>query len=162
MKVQLVKPEISDAPGIYDLFRQLKNDGHEITFANIENPGEIVEWINHPENQLYIARYNQQIVGVMRAKLGSGSTSHSCEITIAVSAEYRQQGIAKSLVNYGLSDIKHQGILVARGLVFSDNKASLNTLLSSGFRITGSFLKHHYNEKSKMYVDDIILYKELD
>ena len=161
MKVQLVKPETSDAPGIYDLFSQLKRDGHEISFADINNTGEVVDWINDPENQLYIARYNQQIVGVMRVKLGKGPTSHSCEITIAVSAEYRQQGIAKSLVNYGLSDVRHQGISVARAMVFSDNKASLNTLLTSGFCITGSILKHHYNEKNNMYVDDIILYKAL-
>ena len=161
MKVQFVKPEISDVPGIYDLFSQLKRDGHEITFANIDDPGEIVDWIEDPLNQLYIARHNQQIVGVMRAKLGTGPTSHSCEITIAVSAEYRQQGIAKSLVNYGLSDVRHQGITVARGMVFSDNKASLNTLLSSGFSVTGSILKHHYNEKSSLYVDDVTLFKEL-
>lgn len=161
MKVQFVKPEVSDAPGIYDLFTQHKRDGHEITFANISNPGEIVKWINNPENRLYIARYNQQIVGVMRAKLGTGTTSHSCEITIAVSAEYRQKGIAKSLVNYGLSDVRHQGVSVVRAMVFSDNKASLNTLLSSGFSITGSILNHHYNDKSNRYVDDIILYKAL-
>ncbi len=161
MKVQLIKPEAHDAPGIYELFMQLKKDGHEITFADVADVGEIVDWISSSENLLYIARYNQQIIGVMRAGIEKGGTSHSCDITIAVSSEYRQQGIAKTLVNYGLSDVKHQGISVARARVFSDNKASLNTLLSIGFSVTGSFVKHHYNDKRNIYVDDIILYKEL-
>jgi len=162
MKVQLIKPETNDATGIYELFMQLKQDGHEITFANVHGPNEIVEWIIKNENLLYIARYNQQVIGVMRAQISNDNTAHSCDITIAVSSEYRQQGIAKSLVNYGLSDVKHHGITVARARVFSDNKASLNTLLSTGFSVTGSFLKHHLNDKKNIYVDDIILYKELE
>ncbi len=162
MKVQFVKPETNDASGIHELFMQLKNDGHEIIFADVVDSDEIVEWIIKNENLLYIARYNQQIIGVMRVKIYTDNTSHSCDITIAVSSEYRQQGVAKSLVNYGLSDVKHHGISVARAKVFSDNKASLNTLLSTGFSITGSFVKHHYNDKRNVYVDDIILYKALD
>lgn len=162
MKVQLIKPETNDATGIFDLFMQLKQDGHEITFADVDNPDEIVDWINNDENLLYVARYNQQVIGVMRAKITKDNTSHSCDITIAVSSEYRQQGIAKSLVNYGLSDVKHHGISVIRAKVFSDNKASLNTLLSTGFSVTGSIVKHHFNDKRNVYVDDIILFKELD
>lgn len=161
MKIQYLKPEKSDAEMMFDLFQQLKRDGHELTFADVRHPQEIVAWLETESNSLYIARHFQQVIGVLRAVKGKEKTSHACQITIAVSSEYRQQGIAKSLVQYGLSDLKNQGILIARAFVFSDNKPSLNTLLSVGFTITGSIAKHHYNHQKEIYADDIIMHKEL-
>ncbi|MDW7670362.1 MAG: GNAT family N-acetyltransferase [Bacillota bacterium] len=161
MKIQYSKPEKNDAELIFDLFQQLKRDSHEVTFAEVENPQEIINWLETDSNSFYIARYNQQVIGVLRAVKGKEKTAHACQITIAVSSEYRQQGIAKSLVQYGLSDLKNQGILIARAFVFSDNKPSLNTLLSVGFTITGSIAKHHYNHQKELYADDIVMHKEL-
>ncbi len=161
MKIQYAKPETSDANSMFTLFQQLKKDGNEVTFTHVGSVEEVKKWLEVKNNDLYIARYNQEVIGVMRAKRGVEDTFHSCEITIAVSSEYRRQGVAKSLVLYGLSDSKHQGISIARAFVYSDNKASLNTLLSVGFTITGALVKHHYSHHIQMYVDDIILFKEL-
>jgi ribosomal protein S18 acetylase RimI-like enzyme len=161
MKIQYMKPEISDAEKMFNLFQQLKRDGHEVTFADVSHPKEIVAWLETENNSFYIARHFEQVIGVLRAVKEIGKTAHACQITIAVSSEYRQQGIAKSLVQYGLSDLRNQGLLIARAYVFTDNKPSLNTLLSVGFTITGSIVKHHYNHQKEIYVDDIIMHKEL-
>jgi ribosomal protein S18 acetylase RimI-like enzyme len=161
MKIQYQKPAKSDAGAIFELFQKMKNDRHFVSFSSAVHPDEIAAWLEESENDFYIAKSNEQAVGVLRTVRGIGNTSHSCEITIAVSPEFRDQGVAKSLLLYGLADMKTSGVTVARAFVFSDNKASLNMLLAIGFSITGSIIKHHYQPKLARYVDDVILSKEL-
>lgn len=161
MKIQYMKPEKTDVFEMFELFQQLKSDDHPTTFSDVESPEVVMEWLERKGEYIYLAKLNQQVVGALRGRRGTGIADHACEITIAVSSDYRRQGIAKSLVIYGLSDLKNNGIKVARAQVFSDNKPSLNTLLGAGFSITGSVLKHHFDHYRKVYVDDIILMKDL-
>jgi len=162
MKVQYHGASQQDVPGMLALFKQLRKDQHEVSFADITEIEEIAEWMEAQGNYLYVARCNQQVIGVLRAVREEGRyQQHACHITIAVSSDYRQQGVAKSLVLFALSDLKSVGLKMARALVFSDNMASLNTLLAAGFSISGSIVKHHYHEQRKMYIDDVILFKEL-
>ena len=161
MKIQYQKPVKSDAGAIFELFQKMKSDRHFVSFTSAEYPDEIAVWLAETDNDFYIAKSNEQAVGVLRAVRGTGDTSHSSEITIAVSPEFRDQGVAKTLLLYGLADLKASGVTIVRAFVFSDNRASLNMLLAIGFTITGSIVKHHYQPRLSMYVDDVILYKEL-
>ncbi len=161
MKIHYLKPTKSDAGDLFELFQKMKSDRHFVSFSSAEHPDEIAAWLEESGTDFFVAKSNEQVVGVMRAVRGTGDTLHSSEITMAVSPEFRDQGIAKSLLLYGLADQKASGVTIARAFVLSDNKASLNTLLAIGFTITGSIYKHHYQPRLSMYVDDVILFKEL-
>ena len=161
MKIQYSKPDRQDIPAILELFQSMKNEPHRSTFSDVNNGDQILNWLNQEDYNLYVARTDKKIIGVLRAYQEPDLQRHACLLTIAVSTAYRKQGIGKSLIIYGVADLKNKGILVARALIFSDNKPSINTFLSAGFSITGSILKHHFNHQSGHYVDDLILYKEL-
>lgn len=50
---------------------------------------------------------------------------------------------------------------IARTYIYSDNVASINTVLKLGFTFAGSVLMHHYSEELGQYVDDLIFHKIL-
>ncbi|MEN1761004.1 GNAT family N-acetyltransferase [Anoxynatronum sibiricum] len=161
MKIQYHMSSLQDAPDMFNLFQQLKQEQQEVSFTDARNTEDVITWMNTEGNYFYVARTNQQVIGALRATRGMCEQQHACHVTIAVSSDYRQQGIAKSLVLFGLSDLKTAGVKIARALIFSDNKASLNTLMAAGFSISGSVVKHHYHHQRNTYIDDIILFKEL-
>ena len=161
MKTQYLIADKRDADEMIVLLQQLKSDHHEISLTYIENTDTLIREMECRRQSFYIARVNQQIAGILRSFRGIGPTEHSSRITIAVSSQHRKQGIAKNLLQFGMADLKTRGITIVRGLVYSDNRASLNVLISAGFTISGSIVKHHLNQATNQFVDDIVLYREL-
>lgn len=163
MEVHNRKMGYDDIEKILVLFDRLNIESAEVTFTNIKNKTEIEKWLSNSNYYLYVAEADGDIISIFRGIRGLEEESHCILITIATDLYNRSRGIAKNLILYSLKDIKERekDVVLARSYVYSDNRASLNTMLSCGFTISGSVYQHHYDKKREAFIDDIILYKIL-
>lgn len=152
-----------DISKIFQLFQELKAEQAQVGFTRINRIEDIQEWIEDDNTALYLAVDIEKeiVVGVLRGKRGNTYKHHSAFMTAAVAKDYRGKKIAKELTDYGLKELAQQGVKIARTYVYSNNKASLNTLLSCGFTISGTVHMHHFSEETGQWVDDVIVHKIL-
>ncbi|ABR47900.1 GCN5-related N-acetyltransferase [Alkaliphilus metalliredigens QYMF] len=153
--------ERDDIASICKLFQGLQEEGATVSFVDDISPQTIEKWIEDPNVSIFVALDEKQVVGVFRAKRGGKNKEHSAFLTVAVNPEYRGCKLAKRLTLFSLEKLRELGIKVARAYVYSDNKASINTLLSTRFTLSGCVYQHHYDEKAGEYVDDLIFHKIL-
>lgn len=150
-----------DIPKVISMFSNLSKERVEVSFVEIASMEEIRNWITNPDTFVYVAADGDVISAVLRAKRGSGNKKHSCNLTVAVDYSFRGNSIAKDLTEYGLKQLKNEGISIVRAYIYSNNKSSINTILSCGFNFAGNVHMHHFDEKSDRYVDDLIFHKVL-
>jgi len=155
-----IKEDISE---MFRLFQELKAEKAQVGFTRINSVEDIQEWMEDDNIALYLAvnTEKENVVGVLRGIRGNTYKHHSAFMTAAVAKDYRGKSIAKELTNYGLNELAQQGVKIARTYVYSNNKASLNTLLSCGFTISGTVHMHHFSEETGQWVDDVIVHKIL-
>lgn len=154
----------SDIEGIYHLFQELKKEDAQVGFTRVNEPAEIQSWLDDEHYYLYVVTTSGEntVIGVLRGKRGESYKAHSVFMTAAIAKDRRGKNVGKKLTQFGLADLKNKGLKIARTYVYSNNKASLNTLLSCGFTISGTVYMHHFSEKTQQYVDDIIVHKVLN
>jgi ribosomal protein S18 acetylase RimI-like enzyme len=150
-----------DIPQVLSFFQELKEENAGVSYTEYENGEEIKEWIDNPNIYVYAALYGEKVVGVFKGRSDGGNKKHSAFLTCAVDGRYRGKNIAKNLTFYGVEKLKENGIKIARAYVYSDNKPSINTILSCGFQFSGNVLMHHFDEQKQQYVDDLIFHKIL-
>lgn len=152
---------LEDIPQVISFFKELKEENAGVSYTECEGPDEIREWIENPNIFVYAALQENSVVGVFKGRSDGGNKSHSAFLTCAVDGRYRGNNIAKEITLYGLEKLKENGIKIARAYVYSDNKPSINTVLSCGFQFSGNVYMHHYDEDKQQYVDDLIFHKLL-
>jgi ribosomal protein S18 acetylase RimI-like enzyme len=153
---------LSDVDKVWELLEVIKDENVEVSLVEIPEKEELINWLANENLFLYIAEDGEKVLGFLKAIRGTDTTKrHSVFLSIAIHPAYRGKGVAKELTNAGLEDMKKDGIVIARAYVYSDNIASMNTVLSLGFAFAGAVHKHHYDEKTGKYVDDLIFHKIL-
>lgn len=161
MDLILKTMEEDDTLKAYNFFMELKDEGAQITFADIDDVSEIEDMINDKNVFIYVAYHKDKIAGVFRGLRGRKYKNHSAFLTAAVDKRLRGKKIAQRLTSFGLEDMKNHGIKIVRAYVYSDNQSSVSTLLKQGFTLSGCVHMHHYNKKINRYVDDLIFHKIL-
>lgn len=142
-------------------FKDLHEEGAGVSFSSIQQETEIEEWMKDPCIDIYVAEFNNEILGVFRGKKGNPGRDHSSFLTAAISKKHRGQKIGQNLTYYGLDKLKESGVKIARAYVYSNNASSVSALLKCGFTSSGCVHMHHYDEKINQYVDDLIFHKIL-
>ena len=162
MDIVYRKLESKDSQSILEFFNELKEENALVSFAEETDINTINSYLTNENMFLYVAEVNNDIAGVFRAKKGEEPwKKHSVVLTCAIKSKYRGKGIAKSLTDYSLDEIKKEGVKIARAYIYSDNPSSINTILKCGFTFSGAVHMHHYCENQKRYVDDLIFHKIL-
>lgn len=161
MSVSFRELQERDIAKVISLFSNLSREMAEVSFADVASMDEIRGWLKNPNTYVYVAADDDVILGVLRAKRGTGNKKHSGYLTVAVDYNFRGNSVAQDLTNYALDMLKKEGLEIIRAYVYSNNKASINTILSCGFTFTGNIYKHHYDKKSGRYIDDLIFHKIL-
>ncbi|WIF94284.1 GNAT family N-acetyltransferase [Caminicella sporogenes] len=161
MSITFRELQEKDIPKVISLFSNLSKERAEVSFVEIASIDEIKEWLKNPNTYVYVAAEGDVILAVLRAKRGKGNQNHACNITVAVDYNFRGNSIAKDLTEYVLEVLRQEGIKVVRAYIYSNNMASINTILSCGFTFAGSIYMHHYDKKTGRYVDDLIFHKML-
>lgn len=155
--------EREDISKVWEFFVQLRLEGAEVSFAEVETKEILESWIDNPAHLTYIAlENNQKLLGVVRGKREmTDEKKHAAFLTAAIHPDARGKQIAAELTSFALSDMKKQGVTIARIYVYSDNNASLHAIEKLGFTLGGKVLMHHLDVKTGLYVDDIIYHKIL-
>lgn len=161
MEVTFRELLLEDIPQVISFFRKLKEEKAGVSYAECESSDEIREWIDNSNIYVYAALLESKVVGVFKGRSDGGNKGHSAFLTCAVDERHRGNNIARNLTLYGLERLRENGIKIARAYVYSDNKPSINIILSCGFQFAGNVYMHHYDEEKQQYVDDLIFHKIL-
>lgn len=165
MNYYLRKMESKDIDGVWSLIELLKTDGADISFTELKDKEEVMNFVNNTSQLTYVAVSQEEpseILSVVRGRREpSKEKSHAAFLTAATHPIARGIGLAAKLTNFALEQMKTEGVNIARIYVYSDNKASLNAVKKLGFVHGGTVLRHHKDEVSGEYVDDLIFHKIL-
>ena len=166
MKYQLRRIESRDLDSIWSLIEILKAEGAEISYAELTAKEELLNFVDNPAQLSYVAVTTDEPFHVLCLVRGrrdmTDEKSHAAFLTAATHPDARGSGLAAKLTNYALDQMKCEGVNIARIYVYSDNKASLNAVKKLGFVHGGTVLRHHKDQCTGEYVDDLIFHKVLD
>lgn len=153
--------EKEDIPKVVAMFHELAQESAEVSFAEILSEEEIAGWLDNENKFVYGAFEGERLLGILGATRGEGNENHCVELTAAVGRNDRGKNIGKAMINYAVEQLKLAGVKLARAYIYSDNRPSINTILSCDFTFSGCVYQHHYCEKQGKYVDDLIFHKIL-
>lgn len=152
---------IDDAKLILEFCIELKHQEAKMSFTAFDTLKEVMTQIQDPNTYLYISLDGDVVTSMFRAIRGVGNKTHSCYVACAVKKAYRRHDLATRITNFGLEDMKKQGVLIARTKIYSWNKASIATIKKCGFVESGRVYMHQYEPELGEYIDDIIFHKIL-
>lgn len=160
----LARIQISDLDEAFALIETLRSEGAQISFTDYQTIDEIRHWPHSDEHLVYIARDNDnRLMAIVRGKRdNTPEKRHAVFLTAATAPFARGSGLAKTLTEFALDQMKLEGVKIARIYVYSDNHASLKAVSKLGFEKAGVVLAHHFDTKTQCYIDDIIFHKCLD
>jgi ribosomal protein S18 acetylase RimI-like enzyme len=155
-----------DIDSIWSLIELLKAEGVEMSFTELTVKEEIMNFVDNPAQLSYVAVTKEEPSRVLCLVRGrremTGEKSHAAFLSAATHPEARGSGLAAELTNFALEQMRTEGVNIARIYVYSNNQASLNAVKKLGFAHAGTVLRHHKDQVSGEYVDDIIFHKILE
>lgn len=155
-----------DIDSVWSLIEILKSEGAEISFTELTGKEDLTNFIDNPAQLSYVAAALDEPSRVLCLVKGrrdmAGEKSHAAFLTAATHPDARGFGLAAELTNFALDEMKKVGVNIARIYVYSNNKASLNTVKKLGFVHAGTVLRHHKDQVTGEYVDDLIFHKILE
>lgn len=165
MDYSLRRMSYSDIESVWSLINLLKDEGAEISFTELTKKEEVIDWVGNPAKLVYVAVTIEEPFRVLCLVKGrrdmSAEKSHAAFLTAATHPDVRGSGLAVELTNYTLTQVKNEGVNIARIYVYSDNRASLNTVKKLGFVHAGTVLRHHRDMLTGEFIDDMIFHKIL-
>ncbi len=161
MSAQIRELQEKDIPKVLSLFGKLSEEMAEVSFTEIADHKQVLEWLSNPNTYVYVAADDDVIMAVIRARRGFGHQDHAAHITVAVDYSFRGNKLAQNLTAYCTDELKKNGIKIVRAEIYSNNLPSINMVLGCGFSFAGTVLMHHYDEEQKAFVDDLMFHKVL-
>lgn len=155
------KASLDDNKKILAFCLELKAQDAQMSFIDFDTLNKVDEQLNDEDTYLYLALDDDLVVAMFRAIRGKGHKAHSCYVACAVKKDHRKRHLATDLTLYGLSDMKSEGVMVARTKIYSWNEASIATIKKCGFEEAGRVFMHQYEPRIGQFVDDIIFHKLL-
>lgn len=166
MKYQLRTIKSYDIDSIWSLIEILKVEGADITFTELTAKEEVLNFVDNPAQLTYVAVTTDEpsrVLCIVRGRRDmTNEKSHAVFLTAATHPDARGSGLAAMLTNYVLDQMPKFGVNIARIYVYSNNQASLNAVKKLGFVHGGTVLRHHVDQCTGRYVDDLIFHKVLD
>lgn len=160
------KLRATDIENLWSLIEILKREKVDMSFAEINNKQELLNFIDNPAELTYIAVAKEnpmQVLSLVKGKRGlSKEKFHSVLLSAATHPKARGYGLAARLTNFALEEMKNEGVTIARIYVYSNNTASLNAIKKLDFIHAGTIKRHHRSSETDEYVDDLIFHKILD
>lgn len=160
------KMTADDVDSVLEMFRGIKEENIDMSFSNISTREEVLNFVDNPAELTYVvvdSKKPNHVLSLLKGKRNmSKEKQHAVFLTAATHPDVRGEGLVGELVNYGLREMKQEGVNIARIYVYSDNTSSVNAVKKMDFEPAGVVLRHHKNSKTGEYVDDLIFHKILD
>jgi RimJ/RimL family protein N-acetyltransferase len=148
-------------PQFFALCRELEDQKAGVSFVRYKTQEQLEQLLDDELIHLFGAFDGDKLVGVFQARQGEGNKTHSCHIGGAVTSELRGKKVSSRMMEYALERLKHRGIWMIRAYVYSNNPASVASLLAAGFTWAGTVYKHQWDEEQGRWLDDLIFHKEI-
>jgi len=151
---------------IWSLIELLKAEGADMSFTELTDKEELMSFVDNPAELSYVAVTKEEPFRVLCFVKGrrdmTSEKSHAAFLTAATHPNARGSGLAAELTQFALTQMKNEGVNTARIYVYSNNLASLNAVKKLGFVHAGTVLRHHKDQVTSKYVDDLIFHKILE
>lgn len=159
MNISEVK--ITDAEALYHFCTKLRDEHAEMTFAEVRSIEDVKDWIEDDHEHMFMMREANHIIALVKAKQGHGGKEHSAFMSAAVVKSRRGEGLVSQLAAEVYPRLKERGIKIIRAYIYSNNHASISSVLKEDFHCTGSVHMHHFHKTTQTWVDDLIFHKYL-
>ena len=160
------KIQKEDIESIWALFQWLKEEKIDMSFAEVKDREEILDFIDNPAQLTYVAVSEENPHEVLCLVKGrremTAEKRHSAFLSAATHPKARGTGLVAKLTEYALEEMKKEGVTIARIYVYSNNKSSMSAIKKLDFIHAGTVLRHHKDPFTGAYVDDQIYHKILD
>lgn len=140
-------------------FKILNEESTDMSFDNMTEE-KLFAWLHSDHELIYGYEEGGKVVSVLKGKRGFEHKFHSVFLSAATLKSYRNKGLAAKLTEEGLVAMKPLGIKIARAYIYSDNTASVSTILKCGFTAAGCVHMHHIKEDGRI-IDDLIFHRVL-
>lgn len=156
----------NDVESIWALFQGLKKEKIDMSFAEVNDSEEILDFIDNPAQLTYVAVSEENPHEVLCLVKGRREMTekkrHAAFLSAATHPEARGGGLVAKLTEFALNEMRNEGVTIARIYVYSDNTASVNAIKKLDFIHAGTVLRHHKDPSTGAYIDDLIYHKILD
>lgn len=160
------KIQKEDIESIWTLFQGLKEEKIDMSFAEVKDIEEILDFIDNPAQLTYVAVSEDQPHEVLCLVKGrremTSEKRHAAFLSAATHPKVRGIGLVAKLTAYALEEMQKEGITIARIYVYSNNKSSVNAIRKLNFIHAGTVLRHHKDPSTGAYIDDLIFHRILD
>lgn len=155
---------LEDFEEIYDIFRQVLNEGKTYSYTLEEMTPErsLAYWISAAGTHCMVADIEGKVTGVTAIRPNrTGRAHHVANASFIVHPEYRRMGIARALGQAALAYAKEQKYMAMQfNFVVSVNKVAVELWKSLGFEIVGTLPKG-FNHISEGLVDVYVMHRFL-
>lgn len=147
---------IKDKADILRCLQEIKQQGHDLSILDYLEDEDMLE--NDLEHEVLVGVCAFGLAGIFRGKR-KPAREHAALITAYVSPNYQGKGLASEMTELGLKLLKEKAVKIVYSYVYSNNKASLHSMLKQGFILSGRVPMHHFENGE--IVDDLIFVKYL-
>lgn len=158
--------QVDDIESIWSLFQGIKAEKIDMSFAEITQKDEILDFVDNPSELTYVAVSEEDAHKVLCLVKGRRDIAvekrHAAFLSAATHPHFRGDGLVAKLTKFALKEMKDEGVNIARIYVYSNNTTSINAIKKLDFTHAGTLLKHHKNLITGEYIDDLIFHKILD
>lgn len=126
------KTNSNDIDSIWSLIQILKTEKADMSFTDLQNKEEVLEYIDNPAQLTYVAVTKEEpsrVLCLVKGKRDMRSErAHAAFLSAATHPDARGMGLAAKLTNFALDEMKHEGVNIVRIYVYNNNQASLNAV----------------------------------
>lgn len=145
-----------DTADILTCLQEIREHGHDLSILEYLEDEALLE--ADLKNEVLVGACGFGIAALFRGKRRAGR-EHSAHITAYVSPNYQGRGLATDITQLGLSLLKQKGVKIIHSYVYSNNEASIHSMLKQGFVLSGRVPMHHFENGE--IVDDLIFIRYL-
>ncbi|MBI4019909.1 MAG: GNAT family N-acetyltransferase [Candidatus Aenigmarchaeota archaeon] len=161
-------PKMSDIDQMWRNYNRMIREGAMLSRNTVIKKKDSREWLESRIKQMRQNKAVQIMVEVEGKIIGSADikrdpmevSTHSGDLGIAITKEYRGIGIGPALLDVVcFLAKKRMRLKIVKFTVYSENRHAIHVYEKCGFRKAGVIPKRIY--KKGKYIDDIIMYKPL-
>lgn len=146
----------ADQTNILKCLQEIKTQGYDLSVLEYLEDESLLE--QDLEHEVLVGACGFGLAGLFRGKRKPGR-EHSAHITAYVSPNYQGRELATQMTALGLKLLKEKAVKVIHAYVYSNNEASIHSMLKQGFILSGRVPMHHFEDDE--IVDDLIFVKYL-
>lgn len=157
--IQLIQLQPVHINALVDLSRRLEGDSVPCSYwgLNSISAGQLLQ---HPNKRSFVALFDETLAGIGTLTRGEFHQSHLAELSVAVDPQYRQNGVARTLVQQLEKTAREQKIELLKAMVSTNNLSSRRLFESLGYEhratLYAEFKSAEFGE-----IDDCVYYKRL-